>query len=232
MILGNLDEDQQHAVRVDDVHFVQPPRLLRCATGDFDSTAAEFLLGGIDVADLQPHRAARAGPAVAGDLDQRLALVEHRARTVVAGDRQAELVAVELQRRLVVGRPDQHSAGQDLHESVSITPGQPIRRPTPSQYGSRSARLSSLPLGVRGSTAAKSTDLGSLKPASRSRAYAISSSSLGPDPAAGTTIALTASPHFWSGTPITATSPTPGCVISTFSTSAGETFSPPETIMS
>ena len=44
-------------------------------------------------------------------------------------------------------------------------------------------------------------------------------------PAARTTTAFTASPHFSSGIPMTATSPTAGCVISTFSTSVGYTFS-------
>ena len=58
------------------------------------------------------------GCAVAGQLDQRLAGVEHGARAVVAGDRQAERVAVEGSERCVVRRPEQHPAGQDLHDRV------------------------------------------------------------------------------------------------------------------
>ena len=49
---------------------------------------------------------------------------------------------------------------------------------------------------------------------------------------APTTTAMTASPQWSSGTPTTATSATHGCRASTFSTSAGYTFSPPVTIMS
>src|SRR3970040_1497664 len=51
-------------------------------------------------------------------------------------------------------------------------------------------------------------------------------------PGCRTTIAFTVSPHRSSGTPITATSATAGWSESTFSTSAGDTFSPPEVIMS
>ena len=31
MVLGYLDEDQQHAVGIDDMHLVQPPRFLRAS---------------------------------------------------------------------------------------------------------------------------------------------------------------------------------------------------------
>jgi len=47
-----------------------------------------------------------------------------------------------------------------------------------------------------------------------------------------TTIALTASPHFSSGTPITATSATAGCENRASSVSIDDTFSPPEMITS
>ena len=75
-------------------------------------------------------RTPRSACAVAGEFDQRLARVEHCARAVVAGDRQAELVAVEPQRALVVGRPEEHPAGQDLHDVVSITSGAGFGRDT------------------------------------------------------------------------------------------------------
>ena len=57
MGLGDLDEDQRHAVGIGDVHFVQSPRFLLGLPGDVDATAFEFGLGGVDVADLQPERA-------------------------------------------------------------------------------------------------------------------------------------------------------------------------------
>ncbi len=47
-----------------------------------------------------------------------------------------------------------------------------------------------------------------------------------------TTKAFTVSPHFSSGTPITATSATAGCENRASSTSMEETFSPPEIITS
>ena len=47
-----------------------------------------------------------------------------------------------------------------------------------------------------------------------------------------TAIAFAVSPHFSSGTPMTATSAIAGWPMRTFSTSAGYTFSPPDTIMS
>ena len=51
-------------------------------------------------------------------------------------------------------------------------------------------------------------------------------------PGVATTIALTVSPQRSSGTPITAASASAGWAASTFSTSAGYTFSPPVMIMS
>ena len=71
-----------------------------------------------------------------------------------------------------------------------------MRRSTPSQYGSRSCRLSSLPLGLRGSAVGEVDGLrAACSRPSRSRANAIRSASLGVAPAAATTTALTASPH-------------------------------------
>ncbi len=51
-------------------------------------------------------------------------------------------------------------------------------------------------------------------------------------PGARTTRALTVSPHFSSGTPITATSATAACEKRASSTSMDDTFSPPEMITS
>ena len=130
MGLGHLHEDQRDAVGIGHVHFVQTPRFLPGFAGDWHAAVGQLLLGGVDVAHLEPQRAARVRFAVAGKLDQRLTGVEDRARAVVAGDRQAELVAVEAQRALVVGRPEEHSAGQDLHGSVSITSGAGFGRDT------------------------------------------------------------------------------------------------------
>ncbi len=48
-----------------------------------------------------------------------------------------------------------------------------LRRSRPCQYGARKAGRSTLPVGLRGSSATTSTVLGTLKPAMRSRAQAI-----------------------------------------------------------
>ena len=115
MGFGHLDEDQRDAVGIGHVHFVQTPRFLPRRTRDRHPAVGQLLLGGVDVAHLQPHRARGVRSAVACELDQRLAGVEDGARTVVTGDREAELVAVEPQRAVVVRRPKEHPAGQDLH---------------------------------------------------------------------------------------------------------------------
>ncbi len=58
------------------------------------------------------------------------------------------------------------------------------------------------------------------------------SASLACCPSASTTSALIVSPHFWSGTPITATSATAGWLNTQSSTSIEDTFSPPVMITS
>ncbi len=60
----------------------------------------------------------------------------------------------------------------------------------------------------------------------------MSSSSVAVAPSASTTSALIVSPHFSSGTPITATSATAGWLNRQSSTSIDETFSPPVMITS
>ena len=60
----------------------------------------------------------------------------------------------------------------------------------------------------------------------------MSSSSVASAPGASTTSAITISPHFSSGTPITATSATAGWLNRASSTSIDDTFSPPEMITS
>ena len=76
------------------------------------------------------------------------------------------------------------------------------------------------------------TLVGHLNLARRSRAKSMISCSATSTPGLRTTMAFGVSPHLSSGTPITATSAMAGCDMSTFSTSAGYTFSPPDTIMS
>ncbi len=58
------------------------------------------------------------------------------------------------------------------------------------------------------------------------------SASVAVDPGTSTTSALTVSPHFSSGTPMTATSVTSGCAASASSTAIEDTFSPPLMITS
>src|ERR1700756_919290 len=61
------------------------------------------------------------GAAVTCQLQQGLAGEKYCASAVITGYRQADLVAVEAQRLLIVCRPEEHPAGQDLHNLVSIT---------------------------------------------------------------------------------------------------------------
>jgi len=72
---------------------------------------------------------------------------------------------------------------------------------------------------------------GTLKQASPPRQCAMTSSDVTGDPSV-TISAVTISPHFSSGMPMTATSRTAGCEVITSSTSMDDTFSPPEMITS
>src|SRR5258708_22118191 len=92
------------------------------------------------------------------------------------------------------------------------------------QYLSRRCRFTSFPVGVRGSSASKSILLGHLIGDRCFRQNTISSASSSfPafDMSCGCTTALTSSPISSFGTPNTATSATPGWVISTSSVSCG-----------
>ena len=110
--------------------------------------------------------------------------------------------------------------------------GYPTWRLWPSQYGSRSLNFWSLPVAVRVSASRSSTDVGHLKCASRPRQCSRSARSSMVAPGASTTSAFTVSPHFSSGTPMTAASATSGCEHSASSTSIDDTFSPPLMITS
>ena len=81
----------------------------------------------------------------------------------------------------------------------------------PSQYGARILNFCSLPVDVRANWSRNSIDVGHLKCASRSRQCAISACSSASAPGFSTTSALTVSPHFSSGTPMTHASATAGC---------------------
>src|SRR5581483_2216251 len=96
----------------------------------------------------------------------------------------------------------------------------------------RSARRSSLPEGVRGSSATNSKCFGTLYRASDSAQWSRSAASFLDAPSRRTTTASTASCHSGSARPIAAASATSGWLSRTSSTSAGSTFSPPETITS
>src|SRR5262249_34974174 len=105
-------------------------------------------------------------------------------------------------------------------------------RPALPQYWARSAFLSGLPSGLTGLESATSIDCGA--GCAPLCSFTSAASSWGAASARGrsTTIALTASPHFSSGTPITAHCETDGCSASTSSISRGNTLKPPLTIMS
>ncbi len=59
MTLGNLDEDERDAVGIGDVHLVQTPRFAPRLARDRHAAAAQFGLGGFQVAHLQPQRAGK-----------------------------------------------------------------------------------------------------------------------------------------------------------------------------
>src|SRR6266436_5776058 len=101
------------------------------------------------------------------------------------------------------------------------------RRSRPAQKGSRSLYFCSLPVAVRSSASRNSIAVGHLKWAMRPRVNSIRSRSVACCPGRRTTRALMVSPHFSSGTPMTATSATAGCWKRQSSTSIDETFSPP-----
>src|SRR5215212_9297433 len=79
-----------------------------------------------------------------------------------------------------------------------------------------------------GNSVTNFTCLGACAEPLRALTRLISSSALGRAPARATMIAVTASPHFSSGTPMTATIATSACCDSTSSTSRGKMLKPPE----
>src|SRR5262245_52222645 len=97
---------------------------------------------------------------------------------------------------------------------------------------SRSSRRSILPEAVFGISVTKTKRRGRLKLASSPLARQCRSSMSAVSPGAATTNATTRSPHFSSGSPITATSFTPSRRARTSSISTGWMFSPPLMIMS
>ena len=82
--------------------------------------------------------------------------------------------------------------------------------PGPPSTARGSLNFCSLPVAVRASSSRSSTVVGHLKCASRPRQCSISSASSPSRPGTSTTSALTVSPHFSSGTPMTAASATCG----------------------
>jgi hypothetical protein len=98
-------------------------------------------------------------------------------------------------------------------------------------YWSRSIRLRIFPLGFLGMSVANTTAFTNLKGASLPLHHSMTSASVS-ESSLRTTTASGDSPHFADGTPMTPTSATPGWDSTTFSISAGYTFSPPEISMS
>src|SRR6266540_1215093 len=135
-------------------------------------------------------------------------------RHVVAEERADRLAVVRLPRLDVGGQPAVDAFL--VHRSSS----------------QRSARRSSLPDAVRGSSETNSKRFGTLWEASDSVQCRRRSSGLAATPSRSTTNAVTSSCHFASGRPTAAASATSGWRSRTSSTSAGSTFSPPETITS
>src|SRR5690348_6014546 len=103
---------------------------------------------------------------------------------------------------------------------------------SPACIAARNRCFCSLPAAVRGRPATIFTDRGTLKRASRELQCALIVSTSSEDPDSSTTNAAPVSPHFASGTPMTATSLMPSNSAIAASTSAGYTFSPPDINMS
>src|SRR3954463_6421530 len=107
-----------------------------------------------------------------------------------------------------------------------------IRHPTirsrPAQKPAFSTFLSTLPTPVIGNSVTNFMCLGACAEPLRAFTRLISSSAFGRAPSRATMIAVTASPHFSSGTPMTATIATSACCDSTSSTSRGKMLKPPE----
>ena len=57
MLSWDLHEDQRDTIRISDVHLVQAPRFLARLTGDRNTARGQFILGGVDIAHLQPQGA-------------------------------------------------------------------------------------------------------------------------------------------------------------------------------
>ena len=57
MLSWDLHEDQRDTVRISDVHLVQAPRFLASLTGYRNTARSQFILGGVDIAHLQPQGA-------------------------------------------------------------------------------------------------------------------------------------------------------------------------------
>ena len=100
MILRHLHENQRDAIGIGDVHLVQGPRLLTGFSGDLDAARAKLVLGGVQVAHLQPERAGEnpvgiGRPAVPGQFEQGLPCEKDCATGILAGDREAQGVPVE-----------------------------------------------------------------------------------------------------------------------------------------
>src|SRR5262245_9692464 len=125
-------------------------------------------------------------------------------------------------------RGKQRHSNRERRENPPALPSPPCEPDLPHPYppcrpSSRSARRSTLPTIVFGSSVRNSIFAGTLYGARCSRQNARSSGSVAFWPSRRTTHALTASIRSGSGTPATPTSRTAGCVASTSSTSRGQT---------
>ena len=150
--------------------------------------------------------------------DARLAIVEGGGHSMHEDSHAGEVA--ELIAKLVEPR-------QRLSVDVADSGHAPSSPPSSTRF-----LRSTFPVGLRGSSSTNVTCRGTLCRASCSRTSDRTSSVVSDAPGRTTTNATSACPNRSSGTPTTATSWMSGCWPNSSSTSIGNTFSPPDTIMS
>jgi hypothetical protein len=126
-------------------------------------------------------------------------------------------------------------AGGPVVVNLFQRPGRAVRirqRPPPGLSPFRNACLSTFPSAVVGRASRRWTDFGACTGPFSSRTCAVSSLGVAMAPGRSTTAAVTASPHFSSGSPNTAAIATASWLVRASSISREKTLKPPLMIMS
>ena len=121
VVVGNLDQDDSHAVRILDPHLHRPPGLRLRSTHHRHARGQQPPMLRFHVTHLNPQR--QAVPRCMGrpptDLQEAAAEKEHQARVIriakLSIDRQPQRVSVETSATLRRGRTQQNATTQYLH---------------------------------------------------------------------------------------------------------------------